>query len=103
MLEIEKIKSMTHPSVLAITRHAKNRLQERKIKVEDIISCINTGEIIKQYEVDKPLPSCLILGKTKNGKSIHVVVSCDDEYVYLITAYYPDADLWESDLKTRKE
>jgi hypothetical protein len=26
----------------------------------------------------------------------------DEEYIYLITAYYPDDTRWEIDLKTRK-
>lgn len=103
MIDIKKVQSMIKPSVLAITKHAKNRLQERNIKVADIISCVNTGEIIKQYEDDKPLSSCLVLGRTADNRVIHVVLSCDDEFVYLITAYYPDSQLWESDWKTRKE
>ncbi|MDF2537064.1 MAG: hypothetical protein K0S76_85 [Herbinix sp.] len=42
----------------AITKHTKDRLVERGIKVDDIRQYINTGETIKLYEVDKPLPSC---------------------------------------------
>jgi hypothetical protein len=65
--------------------------------------CIDTGEIIKQYEDDKPLPSCLMMGKNIDGKYMHIVISRDEEYMYLITAYYPDGTQWEADLKTRKE
>ncbi|MCQ4643311.1 DUF4258 domain-containing protein [Blautia coccoides] len=60
---------------IAITKHAKERLRERGIKVDDITHCMNTGEIIRQYE----------------------------DFIYLITAYYPDVTQWEADLKTRKE
>lgn len=63
---------------------------------------IAEGEIIQQYEEDKPLPSCLILGMTIHNKYLHVVVSTDDEYIYLITAYYPTLDQWEDDYKTRR-
>ena len=74
-----------------------------KITADDIVNCISTGEIIKQYEDDKPLPSCLILGKSCNGKPLHIVVSNDDNFIYLITAYYPDPSVWKADFKTRKE
>lgn len=88
---------------IAITKHAKDRLVERDIKVDDIRQCINTGEIIKQYEDDKPLPSCLILGKSMNDNYMHIVVSRSEDFIYLITAYFPDSSQWETDLKTRKE
>ena len=59
-------------------------------------------EIIKQYEDDKPFSSCLILGMSIGNKFIHVVVSTDNDFIYLITAYIPNKEQWEDDLKTRK-
>lgn len=35
--------------------------------------------------------------------SIHVVIGYDIDNVYIITAYYPNTDKFEDDLKTRKE
>ena len=97
------LKHHNHFEQIAITKHANERLKERKITADDIVNCISTGEIIKQYEDDKPLPSCLILGKSCNGKPLHIVVSNDDNFIYLITAYYPDPSVWKADFKTRKE
>jgi hypothetical protein len=87
---------------MAVTQHAKNRLAERGISVWDIQNAIMTGEIIIQYEDDKPFPSCLLLGSTEQSESIHVVASTDEGFLYVITAYFPDENEWESDLKTRK-
>lgn len=100
---IEEFQSMNMLEKVAITKHARKRLTERRIQVDDIISAIDTGEIIKEYIDDKPLPSCLILGKAVSRKMIHVVVSKDEEFIYLITAYFPDKEQWEEDLRTRKE
>lgn len=102
VIEIETLRQMNKPEKIALTRHAKERLMERNITVSDIIKGIETGEIIKQYEDDKPLPSCLILGFSVNNNYIHIVVSNDNEYIYLITAYYPDSAKWENDYKTRR-
>lgn len=101
-LAIDKLQTLCSDSNIAITKHAKNRLVERGIMLDDIISGIASGEIIKQYEDDKPFPSCLILGKDTNRNSIHIVASSDNAYIYLITAYYPDCNEWEPDLKTRR-
>lgn len=103
MYRIENFKGINTLEIIAITKHAKERLEERGIKVDDVAHCIDTGEIIKQYEDDKPLPSCLILGKTIGDSYLHIVLSKDEDFIYLITAYYPDCTQWEADLKTRKE
>lgn len=103
MYQMEDFRQMNRPEQIAVTKHAKERLVERGIKVDDVIHCINTGEIIKQYEDDRPLPSCLMLGEDVGGKYMHMVMSKDEEYIYLITAYYPDNTQWEADFKTRKE
>lgn len=103
MIDIKQLRVLNQPERITITEHARRRLVERGISVNDIIRCIDTGEIIKQYEDDKPFPSCLVLGAAIDGSYVHVVVSHDSEWIYLITAYRPDTDVWEADLKTRKE
>ncbi len=102
MIDIETLRSLNTPEHILITEHARKRLVTRSISVGDIINVIQYGEIIKQYEMDKPFPSCLILGFSINGKYLHVVVSNDEDTIYLITAYYPDVEIWQSDFKSKK-
>ena len=73
------------------------------ILIDDVISCIMTGEIIEEYPNDYPYPSCLTLGNLNTKCPLHVVVGSNHEQLWIITAYYPSSDKWESDLKTRKE
>ena len=103
MLNIVRLQSLCHDKNIAITKHANNRLIERGIDIDDIKCVILSGEIIQQYEDDKPFPSCLVLGKALNCEYIHVVVSIEAETLYIITAYHPNKTKWEHDLKTRKE
>ncbi len=70
MIDIETLKQMNKPEKIALTKHARERLAERNITVNDVIRGIETGEIIKRYEDDKPLSSCLILGFSVNNKYI---------------------------------
>ena len=81
--------------------HAAKRIEQRGILLKDIIDCIMTGEIIEQYPDDYPYPSCLVLG-SKN-KPLHTVVGTNGSQLWIVTAYYPSADKWMDDLKTRKE
>ncbi len=102
MIAIEQLKALNRLENIAITEHARVRLYERNISIDDIVNGINTGEIIKQYRDDKPVPSCLILGFSLKLQYIHIVVSCDANFIYLITAYFPDSEIWENGFKQRR-
>lgn len=103
MLDMNDFRKLNRLENIAITKHGKDRMEERGISVDDVVQGIATGKIIKQYEDDKPLPSCLVLGESQLGRMFHVVISHDDEFIYLITAYYPDPEIWSDDFETRKE
>ena len=50
-----------------------------------------------------PYPGCLVYGVNLNNEIIHIVCGIDEENLWIITAYYPDSEEWEKDMKTRKE
>ena len=83
-------------------KHCFERMQERDISINDVESCLQTGEIIEDYPDDFPHPGCLIFGYTKKNKILHIVVGSNGDTIFFITAYYPNTDKFEMDLKTRK-
>ena len=83
-------------------KHCLERIQERDISIKDVECCLQTGEIIEDYPDDFPHPSCLIFGYTKENKALHIVVGSNGDTIFFITAYYPNTDKFETDLKTRK-
>lgn len=60
------------------------------------------GEIIEQYPEYWLNPACLIFGYSINNKITHIVVGLDT-YVHIVTAYFPTAEKFESDMKTRRK
>lgn len=84
------------------TVHMLKRLMQRGIHQADVIQAIDSGEIIEQYRDDYPHPSCLLLGTTAAGDALHVVCGLGNSEVWMITAYHPDPDEWETDWKTRR-
>lgn len=103
MLDLNKLREYYRQEKVIITIHAQERLRQRGIKAKDVRNCVMTGEIIEQYPDDFPFPSCLIFGKTINGKILHVVASNEGTGSRIITAYFPDNIKFEDDLKTRRE
>lgn len=103
LLNIEKIRELVKNGKIDWTKHCLNRLNKRDISVKDVKNVINSGFIIEWYEKDYPYPSCLILGYNIKNKILHVVCGVSHEYVHMITAYYPNKDKWEDDMKMRRK
>ena len=60
----------------AYTRHAKEEIPLEglgRIKEQKAFEAIQSGEIIEDYPDDKPYPSVLIFGRTREGRPIHIV------------------------------
>lgn len=102
-MEIEDLRVKAFERKIKWTAHVAQRIQERGISRLDVINCISTGEIIENYPDDYPNPSCLILGLSNEGKSIHVVVGSDGDCIFIITAYYQNLNKFEEDYKTRRK
>ena len=102
MLNILDIRSLCQDDTIKATQHFTDRLFKHGIEYDNIIYAILNGEIIEQYPDDYPYPSGLILGYDVDARPLHVVAGVSADDVYLITAYYPSKDKWESDYKTRK-
>jgi len=89
-MSIEELQDFCRHSKIKWSAHCLERMQERDISRIDVKNCIEKGEIIEDYPNDFPHPSCLIFGYTVNNKVIHVVAGTDGEYIYIITAYFPN-------------
>ena len=103
MIKIEDLRNLCTDKNIVLTTHAKKRLKERGINLENIKNAIFTGEVIEQYPNNYPYPSCLLLGKIEHNKHIHIVASIGGDNLYIITVYCPDEHKWEINLKTRRE
>ncbi|MFG6377538.1 MAG: DUF4258 domain-containing protein [Lachnospiraceae bacterium] len=101
-MDIEKIKELCSQSKIKWSGHAAERIQQRGISREDVINCIMGGEIIEEYPEYWLNPACLIFGYSVNNKIIHVVIGLDN-YIHIVTAYFPNEEKFEPDMKTRKE
>lgn len=82
--------------------HIFKRFRERHITHNDFTNAIYTGEIIESYPEDYIAPSCLISGLSIANKPLHTVQGYNNEYIYAVTAYYPDINEWGNDYKTRR-
>lgn len=87
---------------LVISGHGFQKMFERFISVENVESVIKEGEIIKEYFDDKPYPTFLLLGFI-NKKALHIVIAKNEKEknCILVTAYFPDASMWDATFKNK--
>jgi hypothetical protein len=84
------------------SKHAVDQSILRCIGVQEVREAIDTAELIEDYPEDKYGPSCLLLGKTKAGRRLHIQCSYPARpMVKIITLYEPDIKRWV-DFKARR-
>ena len=99
-MKIEGIRDKISIGEYRFSDHAVKRMIKRSIDRMEIVETVLSGEIIEEYPDDKYSPSCLIYGKTKAGRNLHVQISLPPSVV-IITAYEPDETEW-IDYKVRR-
>ena len=101
-MTIEGIVQLCSERTVRWTSHMLERIFQRGISMKDVMDVLANGEIIEQYPNDYPFPSCLVLGHTKAGKTMHIVCGSNGEELWLITAYNPNPTEWTEDFKQRR-
>jgi hypothetical protein len=103
-MDRDKLKVAIENGAVEWQRHALERMMERGISRSKVKTVLSLGEIIEDYPDDEPFPSALFLDWI-DGDPYHVVSAFDDEnsFCFVITAYKPDLEHFESDFKTRRQ
>ena len=102
-MDIAEIRQYCEKRKIEWTLHVAKRLLQRGISAHDVESAMHNGSIIEDYPEDYPFPSCLIMGKTIKDNILHIVCAIGDDKLWIITAYEPNLEEWETDYRTRKE
>jgi hypothetical protein len=92
-MDMQAIQDQIRSRVYYWRQHAIQRSIARAITEEEVVEVLLSGEIIEAYPNDKYGPSCLILGKTRTGRPLHIQCSLPPT-VWIITLYEPDPKEW---------
>lgn len=103
-LDLEILRQAARDGRIEWRKHVVEKLAERNIPQQSVRDVLLTGECIQSYPEDRPFPSALFLGYNA-GRPLHVVAACDGagQRAFIITAYEPSPDVFESDYRTRRK
>lgn len=102
MALIDEIREKIEAGQYEFSKHAADQSIIRRISVKEIQELFEDAQVIEDYPEDKYGPSCLILGKTRDGRPLHIQCSYPSRpLIKIVTLYEPDPDLW-IDFKIRR-
>ena len=101
---LEFVKTCLKAQRIYWTYHVNMRIAGRHITRDEIVEATDSYEVIESYPEDKYLPSYLLLGNS-GVSGFHILFAADVEgdNVRIVTAYRPDQNEWEADLRTRRK
>ena len=101
---LEFIRKCVKEGKIFWTYHVNMRLKGRFIPKKNILDSINNYQIIEEYPEDKYFPSYLVCSEYEEH-IFHILFAADvgAGNIRIVTAYYPNPDDWENDLKTRRK
>jgi len=92
---IEEIRKKVETGEFEFSKHAVDQSIIRRISVQHIREAFGNAEVIEDYPEDKYGPSCLILGRTRANRALHIQCSHPSRpLIKIITLYEPDPRLW---------
>ena len=98
MALIDEIRKKIEAEQFEFSKHAVDQSIIRRISVQEVRELFGDAEVIEDYPED----SCLILGRTREGRPLHVQCSYPSRpIIKIITLYEPDPELW-IDFKIRR-
>lgn len=92
-MSLAEIQDKVRENDYRFSDHAIKRMIERAVERREAEEVILNGEVIEEYPEDKYSPSCLIYGKTKAERTLHVQISLPPKVV-VVTVYEPEPDEW---------
>jgi uncharacterized protein DUF4258 len=95
-MDLAAVVEAIHAHRLRITDHADEEAHADQLSLDEILFSVTQGEVLESYPTDKPFPSCLIGGTTRQGDPVHSVwaYNAESRWAVLVTVYRPDPERW---------
>ena len=102
----DSIRALISKGGVRISEHGYDEIAADGLLARELVEGVEAAEVIENYP-DYPIGPCvLLLQRTKDGRSVHVVwglAAGHTSPAVLITAYLPDPEKWEPGFKRRRQ
>jgi hypothetical protein len=93
---LQRIRAQAAAQNIRITQHAHQEMVEESITLDHVLEAIANGQILENYPAHRRGACCLLYGRTKDGRDLHVVCTTAKPVLIIITVYEPRAPKWST-------
>ena len=93
---MERIRGQVRNGLLRFTLHAYQRMVEEGVGVDEVMEALMSGEAIEDYPEHRRGACCLVCGRTRTGRYLHIVCTMGFDVVVIITVYEPREPKWRT-------
>lgn len=93
-MDFKEIQNFIKKRDYIISEHADEERTYDKLSLGNIEEVVLSGEIIEKRADDARGESCLVAGRTKDGRLLHVVIGLRFDRPVIVTVYTPSEKLW---------
>ena len=102
---LERVRELASRREVRISEHGYDELAQDGILARDVVSGVQSAEVLEDYPDYPKGPCVLVLQKDQDGGPVHVVWGVPKgktSPAVLVTAYRPDPGKWSEDFRRRR-
>jgi hypothetical protein len=100
--ELDHIRFLAASGEIRVTQHGHEAMVEDNVGLDDVLDAIANATVVEDYPFHKRGPCCLLSGKTRAGRNLHVVCTTSYPVLVIITVYEPLPSKWETPTQRRE-
>jgi hypothetical protein len=97
----KRIREQARTEEVRVTQHALQEMVEDGFTLDDVLFGCQNGEVLENYPEHRRGACCLLWGRTRSGRAIHVVCTTERSVLIIITVYEPKPPKWRTPTQRR--
>lgn len=98
---LSRIQRQAAVEALRVTQHAQVEMDAEDITLDEVLAAIANDQILEDYAEHKRSPCCLLFGRTRQERPLHIVCTTAQVVLIIITVYEPLPPKWVSPTQRR--
>lgn len=101
----DRIRRLVSEGSVRISAHGYDELAADGLSAREVVEGVNAAEVVEDYPDYPKGPCVLSLQRTRDGRPFHAVWGLPAGHpspAVLITAYLPDTEKWDTELRRRR-
>ena len=100
---LQRVQEQAQAGEYRVTVHANQEMWDEDIFLSEVLETIAAAHVLENYPQHRRGPCCLLNGRTRQGRPLHVVCTTACEMLILITVYEPKPPKWISPTQRRQQ